>query len=72
MPYFQKIILHSRQTAALVAALVNYQESHIGMIWHNITDDFRVIAEGGVNEMHWYGGGSQEQVYTSVGAFFFW
>ena len=30
-----------------------------------------VIAEGGVNEVHWHGAGSQEQVYTSVGAFFF-
>jgi hypothetical protein len=57
---------------ALTSALVNYQESHIGMVWHNVTDDFRIIAEGGVNEMHWYGGGSQEQMYTSVGAFFFW
>ena len=69
--YFQGYTAQT-QTAARVAALVNYQESHIGMIWHNITDDFRVIAEGGVNEVHWHGAGSQEQVYTSVGAFFFW
>ena len=25
-------------------AIQNYVESHMGMIWHNVTDDFRVIA----------------------------
>ena len=28
------------------SALQNYVESHMGMIWHNVTDDFRLIAEG--------------------------
>ena len=34
-------------------AIQNYVESHMGMIWHNITDDFRVIAEGVYSEQHW-------------------
>ena len=53
-------------------ALSNYVESHMGMIWHNVTDDFRVIAEGVFSEMHWHGAGSQESTQVSVGAFFFW
>ena len=53
-------------------AIQNYVESHIGMIWHNITDDFRVIAEGLYSEQHWQGNGSQESSQVSVGAFFFW
>ena len=36
-------------------ALQNYVESHMGMIWHNVTDDFRVIAEGVYSEAHWHG-----------------
>ena len=53
-------------------ALQNYVESHMGMIWHNVTDDFRVIAEGVYSEAHWHGAGSQESSQVSVGAFFFW
>jgi len=53
-------------------AIQNYVESHMGMIWHNVTDDFRVIAEGVYSEMHWHGAGSQESTQVSVGAFFFW
>jgi hypothetical protein len=56
----------------VTAALQNYVESHIGMLWHNVTDDFRLIAEGSYTESHWYQGGSQENVGVSVGAFFFW
>ena len=44
----------------------------MGMLWHNVTDDFRLIAEGSYTESHWYMGGSQENVGVSVGAFFFW
>ena len=51
-------------------AIQNYVESHMGMIWHNITDDFRVIAEGVYSEQHWQGNGSQESSQVSVGAFF--
>ncbi len=53
-------------------AIQNYVESHMGMIWHNVTDDFRVIAEGVFSEQHWHGSGSQESTQVSVGAFFFW
>jgi hypothetical protein len=53
-------------------AIQNYVESHMGMIWHNVTDDFRVIAEGVYSEAHWHGAGSQESTQVSVGAFFFW
>ena len=42
----------------------------MGMIWHNVTDDFRVIAEGVYSEAHWHGAGSQESSQVSVGAFF--
>jgi len=58
--------------AADTAALLNYQDHHNGMIWHNVTDDFRLILEGSHTEMHWMYGGSQEAVNVSVGAFFFW
>ena len=33
-------------------AIQNYVESHMGMLWHNITDDFRLIAEGSYTEQH--------------------
>ena len=58
--------------AADTAALLSYQEHHNGMIWHNVTDDFRLILEGSHTEMHWFYAGSQEAVNVSVGAFFFW
>ena len=58
--------------AADTAALLSYQEHHNGMIWHNVTDDFRLIVEGSHTEMHWFYAGSQEAVNVSVGAFFFW
>jgi hypothetical protein len=62
--------VHNANT--VTAAIQNYVESHIGMLWHNVTDDFRLIAEGSYTESHWNMGGSQENVGVSVGAFFFW
>ena len=59
-------------SAADTAANLNYQEHHNGLIWHNVTDDFRLILEGSHTEMHWFYAGSQEAVNVSVGAFFFW
>ena len=44
-------------------ALQNYVESHIGMLWHNVTDDFRLIAEGSYTESHWYMAGSQRKCW---------
>jgi hypothetical protein len=46
---------------------------HSGMIWHNVTDNFRVIAEGGFAEKSWYlADDNQEDTFGGVGAFFFW
>ena len=33
---------------------MNGQIMHSGMIWHNVTDNFRVVAEGGYTEKSWY------------------
>ena len=53
-------------------AEVNYQDMHSGMIWHNINDSFRIIAEGGFVEQHFHMGSSSEDVFGGVGGFFFW
>ena len=64
---------HDEHMAAIdTNARLSYQEHHNGMIWHNVTDDFRLILEGSHTEMHWMYAGSQEAVNVSVGAFFFW
>ena len=53
--------------------VMNGQTMHSGMVWHNITDNFRVIAEGGYTEKTWYlGDNEQEDSFGGVGAFFFW
>ena len=33
---------------------MNCQTMHSGMIWHNVTDNFRLVAEGGYTEKTWY------------------
>ncbi len=51
----------------------NANTMHSGMIWHNVTDNFRVIAEGGYTEKSWYlADDNQEDTFGGVGAFFFW
>ena len=46
---------------------------HSGMIWHNVTDNFRLIAEGGYSEKTWYlADDDQEDSFGGIGAFFFW
>ncbi len=46
---------------------------HSGMIWHNVTDNFRLVAEGGYAEKSWYlADDEQEDSFGGVGAFFFW
>ena len=46
---------------------------HSGMIWHNVTDNFRLVAEGGYTEKAWYlADDDQEDSFGGVGAFFFW
>ena len=53
--------------------VMNCQTMHSGMIWHNVTDNFRLIAEGGFTEKTWYLADSeQEDSFGGVGAFFFW
>ena len=52
---------------------MNYQQMHSGMIWHNVTDNFRVIVEGGYTEKTWYlADTDQEDSFGGVGAFFIW
>ena len=34
--------------------VMNCQTMHSGMVWHNVTDNFRLIAEGGYTEKTWY------------------
>lgn len=52
---------------------MNGQTMHSGMIWHNVTDNFRLVAEGGYTEKTWYlADEDQEDTFGGVGAFFFW
>ena len=51
----------------------NANTMHSGMIWHNVTDNFRLIAEGGYAEKSWYlADDDQEDTFGGIGAFFFW
>ena len=51
----------------------NSNTMHSGMIWHNVTDNFRLIAEGGFAEKTWYlADEDQEDSFGGIGAFFFW
>ena len=53
--------------------IMNCQTMHSGMIWHNVTDNFRLVAEGGFTEKSWYLAlEEQEDSFGGVGAFFFW
>ena len=53
--------------------VMNCQTMHSGMIWHNVTDNFRLVAEGGFTEKTWYlYDTEQEDSFGGVGAFFFW
>ncbi len=52
---------------------MNNQTMHSGMVWHNVTDNFRLVAEGGYVEKSWYlADDDQEDSFGGVGAFFFW
>jgi hypothetical protein len=52
---------------------MNSQTMHSGMVWHNVTDNFRLVAEGGFTEKTWYlADTDQEDAFGGVGAFFFW
>ena len=59
--------------AGAPTGVMNGQQMHSGMIWHNLTDNFRLIAEGGYTEKMWYlADDDQEDTFGGVGAFFFW
>ena len=52
---------------------MNGQTMHSGMIWHNVTDNFRLVAEGGYTMKSWYlADEDQDDTFGGVGAFFFW
>ncbi|MBC36755.1 MAG: porin, partial [Rickettsiales bacterium] len=42
------------------------------MVWHNINDNLRLVAEYGHVEDEWNDGQSRESDAVSVGGFFFW
>ena len=67
---FQVQTGHDIETTAI--AEVNGQTGHMGMIWHNVTDNFRLVAEGGYTEQSFHMGSAMEDTYGGVGAFFFW
>jgi len=57
----------------LPSGVINGQQMHSGMVWHNLTDNFRLVAEGGYTEKMWYlADTDQEDTFGGVGAFFFW
>ena len=60
------------ELGSTAVAETNGQTLHSGMIWHNVTDNFRVIAEGGFAEHSFHMGGAIEDTFGGVGAFFFW
>ncbi len=58
--------------SSTTVAELNYQDMHSGMIWHNVTDQFRLVAEGGFSTRNWHMGSDQEDTFGGVGGFFFW
>ena len=65
--------LHRTGSDIQTRGVMNCQTMHSGMIWHNVTDNFRLVAEGGYTEKTWYlADDDQEDSFGGVGAFFFW
>ena len=62
---------HGAEAAAATNAVI-LQEHHNGMLWHNVNDHFRLIAEYGHTEVHYHQAGNQQAETISLGAFFFW
>ncbi|MAI85401.1 MAG: hypothetical protein CMM91_10815 [Rickettsiales bacterium] len=67
-----KAVATGSDIESLTVAERNTVEHWNGMLWHNLTDDFRVIAEGSYSEQSLHMGGSQDSTNVSLGAFFFW
>ena len=65
--------LYTPSDGSDATGVMNCQTMHSGMIWHNVTDNFRLVAEGGYTEKTWYLAlEEQEDSFGGVGAFFFW
>ena len=65
--------LYTPSDGSNATGVMNCQTMHSGMIWHNVTDNFRLVAEGGYTEKTWYLAlEEQEDSFGGVGAFFFW
>ena len=67
------MIITHQHDGSNATGIMNCQTMHSGMIWHNVTDNFRLVAEGGYTEKTWYLAlEEQEDSFGGVGAFFFW
>jgi hypothetical protein len=53
-------------------AEVNFNDMHSVMLWHNVNDNFRLVAEGGYVRQAFHMGGSTDDTFGGVGGFFFW
>jgi hypothetical protein len=62
----------NRDIETTATAELNYQDMHSGMMWHNVTDQFRLVVEGGYSTRNWHMGADQEDTFGGVGGFFFW
>jgi hypothetical protein len=63
--------IHAAEAAASTNPVI-LQSHHNGMIWHNVNDHFRLIAEYGHTAVHYHQAGNQKAETISLGAFFFW
>jgi hypothetical protein len=67
------MFLYTPNDGSQATGIMNCQTMHSGMVWHNVTDNFRLVAEGGFTEKTWYlADTEQEDSFGGVGAFFFW
>ena len=64
--------LYTPNDGSQATGIMNCQTMHSGMIWHNVTDNFRLVAEGGFTEKTWYLALEEQYSFGGVGAFFFW
>jgi hypothetical protein len=48
------------------------QSLHVVMLWHDVTPNWRLIAEYGRQEAEWHDGADQDADIFSAGMFFFW
>ena len=60
------------EISSTAVAEVNFNDMHSVMVWHNVNDHFRLVAEGGYVRQAFHMGGANEDTFGGVGAFFFW